>query len=233
MANRPLFLPAKTGGLVNEVDIDFKWFPGMSVSQKQKSIVSLHAAASELLKIEKILEISTKSNCDIGVRLSAFNLSFITVKYKRCFSVEVAFQASKVFELGGPYQDLLDKTSREAKTDGRLRDSGRLTGFKFFGIEWPLQPKTIFYDWLYINALNKNPDLCEMISEYEGFTDIEFNPNKSINCQARSAAIFVSLQKKGLLSNALKSKDDFIEIYKTEKFNMNATIPTQSNFNMG
>jgi hypothetical protein len=30
------------------------------------------------------------------------------------------------------------------------------------------------------------------LNKYVGFTDIEFNPSKSINCQARSCALFVS-----------------------------------------
>lgn len=57
-----------------------------------------------------------------------------------------------------------------------------------------------------------NNDLAEQILEYDAFTDIAFNPEKSVNCQAEAAAIFVSLQKQGLLKAALKSKEKFIEI---------------------
>ena len=39
----------------------------------------------------------------------------------------------------------------------------------------------------------------EEITKYNAFTDVEFNPNKSINCQARAAAIFVGIAKAGLL----------------------------------
>ena len=35
--------------------------------------------------------------------------------------------------------------------------------------------------------------------EYDAFMDIEFNPAKSLNCQARAAAMYVSLKKVGLL----------------------------------
>ncbi len=34
------------------------------------------------------------------------------------------------------------------------------------------QPRRCFYDWLYITALH----------ECAGFTDINFNPERSINC---------------------------------------------------
>lgn len=227
MATRPIFLVTDTGTFVKEVGIEFKWFPGLSVAQKQRSIESLHSAAEKLLNNIKILEISSKSKSDIGVNLSAFNLSFQTLKYNKCYSVETAFQSSKVFELGGPYYDLLDKTSREAKKDPRLRNSGRLVCFKFFGIEWPLEPKTIFYDWLYINALNKNPELASQLLLYDAFTDIEFNPSKSLNCQARSAAIYVSLYKRGLLENALISKDEFILTYSDEEIRNEVVIHKQ------
>ena len=39
----------------------------------------------------------------------------------------------------------------------------------------------------------------EEIQNYNAFTDIEFNPEKSINCQARAAAIYVGIAKAGLL----------------------------------
>ena len=35
--------------------------------------------------------------------------------------------------------------------------------------------------------------------EFDAFTDIEFNPNKSLNCQARAAALFVAMKKLGRL----------------------------------
>ena len=128
------------------------------------------------------------------------------------FSVESAFQASKVFELGGPYRDLLCVSSKEAKKDMRLRNSGKLIAFKISGKTFKITPKTLFYNWLYINALNMHEDLTKQIIEYDAFTDIEFNPNRSINCQAQAAAIFVSLYRKGVLHEALKDIDSFERI---------------------
>ena len=61
----------------------------------------------------------------------------------------------------------------------------------------------MFYDFLYINALISNPDLCERVMGYDTFTDIEFNPKKSLNCQARAMAIFVILKKNNLLKDYL------------------------------
>ncbi len=63
-----------------------------------------------------------------------------------------------------------------------------------------------------MNALAQSKALAEQILEYDAFTDIEFNPQKSINCQAEAAAVYVSLQRLGLLEEALQSKEKFREI---------------------
>ncbi|RWH12902.1 MAG: hypothetical protein EOQ74_16850 [Mesorhizobium sp.] len=211
MAERPVFIPASEGqAFVKTKRVEFHWFPGMAVSQKQKSVDSLHAAARKLLGVSNVLEVSSKSRQELGVALSAFNLTFTTLKHKRTYSVECAFQASKVFEHGGPYVDILDMTSSEAKKDVRLRSSGRLIGFRFFGTDWGLEPQTAFYDWLYIKALEKQPSLTEQLQNYSAFTDIEFNPERSINCQAYSVALYISLYKRNLLEAATSSKDAFL-----------------------
>ena len=211
MATRPVFIPRRSKtAFVLETPVEFKWFAGMAVSQKQRSIDSLHNAAKNRLSLTKILEISSKSPEAIGVRLSAFNL-LLPLGEKRV-SVEVAFQAGKIFEHGGPYTDLLLKSSREAKSDKRLRESGSLIGFTFSGEAWPCEPRTAFYDWVYLQALDANLQLSSRLSEYEAFTDIEFNPGKSLNCQARSASLYVSLKQAGLLKEALTSKDCYLRI---------------------
>jgi hypothetical protein len=211
MAERPVFIPESEGPvLVRTRQVAFQWFPGLSVSQKQKSVDSLHAAARKLPAVDKVLEVSSKSRESLGVALSAFNLSFAAPGHDGALTVECAFQGSKVFERGGPYLDMFNMTSREAKRDERLLSSGRLTGFRFLGAEWALEPKTAFYDWLYINALKQQPALTEPLLAYTAFTDIEFNPERSINCQAHSVALYVSLNKRSLLEHAISSREAFL-----------------------
>ena len=213
MAERPVYIPKSSGPLLVKTEmVKFQWFPGMAVSQKQKSIAALHEAAIQKNICLRPLEISSKSPVTTGVALSAFNLASQTQKSQRSFTVETAFQSSKVFEQGGPYRDLLHVTSREAKKDPRLQESGRLIRFDFFGDSWALEPKTASYDWPYINTLVKNDDLAQDVSCYDGFTDIEFNPERSINCQAYSLALFKALQSRGLLSEALTGREDFLRI---------------------
>ncbi len=216
MANRPIFLSTNNPKqLFKEENIDFQFYNGFSVSQKLKSVKSLHKSANKL-GFNNILEVSTKSNLKIGWALSAFNLM---VEFEdRQISVECAFQGSKVFEGDNQYKDIYHKTSIEAKKDPRLRTSGNIIGFEFNGEFWENEPKTAFYDWLYINALySSNSNIINELSNYNIFSDIEFNPKKSINCQARTCAILVSLVKLDLFNEALSSKDRFIEIVYPKK----------------
>lgn len=219
MASRPVFIPTSAGPtLVETRYVEFKWFSGLSASQKQKSVESLHQAAKgQSSELFDVLEVSSKSKVDLGIALSAFNLTITTLRNNLTFSVECAFQGSKVFEHGGPFRDIFSFTSREAKKDLRLRSSGKLTGFQFFGTEWPLEPTTAFYDWLYINALKKHPTIAIQLKNYSAFTDIEFNPERSINCQAYSVALFIALERRGLLEQAASSKEAFLKILESTK----------------
>lgn len=209
MAKRPVFTTIDTPPYFIDIETEFVFSPGFSAVQKQKCIDSLHKQYSSKYPSQKILEISSKSKDELGVKLSAFNL-MIEKSNGSKFSVEVAFQSSKVFEHGGPYKDIRTKTSREAKKDPRLKSSGKLQYFLYGNRRFELSPTTFFYNWLYVNTLSLHPELSSQVINYDAFTDIEFNPERSINCQARSAALYVSLYRKGLLDVALKDKDSFL-----------------------
>lgn len=230
MAERPIYIPKYEAGLLVETKyIDFEWFSGLAPIQKQKSIQSLHQSAKSCGISKHPLEVSSKSIEPLGVKLSAFNLKVKTEKYNREFTVESAYQSSKIFQNGGPYKDLLYGPSLAAKKDPRLKDSGPIIGFEFFGVNWSLEPRTAFYDWLYINALKKNPDAVEALGNFDAFTDIEFNPKKSLNCQAYSVALFKSLQGRGLLADALVSKEAFLDVIGNRPVNTaNENTLTQS-----
>jgi hypothetical protein len=210
MAERPIFVPdTESPELVKELMLPFAWSPGFALSQKKKNILALHQAAARA-GYRPLLEVSTKSEEKVGQRLSAFNLKVHSIHMGK-FPLECAFQGSKVFERGGPFTDLYTADARDAKRDVRLKESGRLTGFRFENLSFPLEPKTVFYDWLYINSLYEHREwLRDHIFKYAGFTDIEFNPERSINCQARSCALLVTLMKKNWLDEAVSSPEAFI-----------------------
>lgn len=213
MATRPIFI-AETDGpaLVRVKSVNFTWHAGLAKSRKQMSVRSLHAAARALNPQSQILEVSRMSDDTLGEQLSAFNLTFKPTDQKREIPVECAFQASKVFERGGPFPELLDATPVDAKRDPRLLGSGRLIRFQFLGEDWPSEPPTAFYDWIYINALHRKPQLAEAVLGYDIFTDIAFNPEKSINCQANAVALYVALVRRKELRAALNSREAFLQV---------------------
>jgi len=217
MASRPIFTAlGDPMHLVKEVPVEFAWNPGFAPVQKKKNVAAMHEAARNK-GIFPLLEVSTKSEEKIGQRLSAFNLKIETDV--GAISIEAAYQGSKVFRNGGPYTDIYGMDSRSAKKDERLQNSGPLTGFSYFGKRWPLIPKTAFYDWLYLSALEPHQDFLKRLFDYKGFTDIEFNPAKSLNCQARTCALLVSLLKLNALNDALRSQSDFIAMVASDSFN--------------
>jgi len=210
MAIRPIFRATKDKDLVEIKDIEFRFYTGFASTQKVKSINSLHSSA-EKLGYKNILEVSTNSNSEIGYQLSAFNLM---VDFEdRKIPLESAFQASKVFEGNIQYEDLYFAPAIKSKKDERLKQSGKIIKFKFRDEEWKTEPKTAFYDYLYISTIYNNyPHIVNELVKYEIFTDIAFNPKKSINCQAKSCAILVSLHHINKLEEALSSKEKFLEI---------------------
>lgn len=202
MAERLAFF-AKNNKVYSRV-VKFEWMPGLSVAQKKRSMANMHRSIPG-----NSLEVSTKSDTNIGVKLSAFNLHLNGVL------LENIFQSSKCFAAGGPYKDLLAVSPKEAKRDERLKCSGALKSFEFEGESWELEPKTAFYDYIYIRAVKESipkEELCEIL-KYDYFTDIEFNHNKSLNTQARSIAIVkVMLEMFGEIPN-MESKEEFLKFH--------------------
>ena len=75
MAEKKVFI-ASNEGYYSEKIITYTYYSGFAVSQKQKCIRSLHEAIRAEFPGREILEVSTKSTDETGVKLSAFNLKF-------------------------------------------------------------------------------------------------------------------------------------------------------------
>ena len=211
MAKRPVFAAGDTMGTVHRRDVDFQWFAGLSDAQKRRCIDSLHAAYQQRYPGQRVLEISSKSREELGVKLSAFNLTRFVPSLSRSVPVECLFQGSKKFAGGGPFTDLYEGRPIDAKRDPRLRESGSRIAYVFEGHEYPVCPRTAFYNWLWCSTLLEHPDLAEELLGYDAFTDIVFNPEKSSNCQAEAAAIFVGLARRGMLE-AICDFDAFVRL---------------------
>ena len=199
MAERPVFVISETSPYYSVFNASFAWAGGFATSQKQKNIASIHSCFEKSFPGKKVLEISSKATEEWGIGASAFFLKKYVPSLGRSVPVENVFQSGKVFSGGGPYKDLLEVKPIDAKRDSRLNTSGQLVAFRFEDEDFPITPKTVFYDFIYINALLENPDIAKKLEEYDGFTDIAFNPEKSLNCQAQAAAVYVSLVRKGMI----------------------------------
>ena len=198
VAIRPVFVPTPGLPRVRTLDVDFEWSPGFALSQQQKSIASLHRAALRH-GVRRPLEISSKSPEELGRSLSAFNLR-VEHPAHGLVPLESAFQAAKRFSRGGPFAELALATPRDARGDPRLRNSGLLLGFQWGDRRLPnLPPHRLLRLALPAGARPAWTRRCgAQIRERDGFTDIAFNPEKSLNCQARSAALYVALARDGV-----------------------------------
>lgn len=253
----------KDGCAYIEDNVEFDWHSGMSWQVRQRSSKCLAEAimqryGSAGLRAEDILEVSTASEeYETGKALSAINLMYEDPATGRVFSVENWFQAAKVFErdglVFGPYDELLtvktpkryvnaflDKKIAEQYEDDALFqqiqsdiEGASLARFELWGEEFPLIPRSCFYDYLYAKALcqERNTDLAERLCNYRVFTDIMFTPGtgkkQKFNTQARSCAIFVSLSNRGLIDEAIEDIESFVDHvrYKSEDPSGNEEFP--------
>ncbi|WP_296405170.1 hypothetical protein [Psychrobacter sp.] len=209
---KPVFMPrVGSDNLVKTDMVRVERHVGFATRQKKKTINDLHQVIRKKYGFKNVLELSTKSGNKLSFLLSPYSLQ-ITADDGKKYSVENAFQASKVFEKGGPYLDLLTEKPRQAKNDERLISSGEPTGYDYFGMQWEVEPLTTFYDWLYINALKQHPELYDEVVQYQAFTDITFNPKKTIHCAAYSLAMFVAIYKRDLLDK-VEDAGEFYDLH--------------------
>ena len=187
--------------------VEFEYIKGMAFSQKQKNVLSFHKSISEQFPASRIIEISTKSQIPLGVKLSAFNLKLDG------FPLECVFQSSKVFEGGVQYKNLLYEDPKSAKQFIRDNVSLPLVNFNYNGEMFEISPRTMFYDYIYISALLQSDIDITKIARYDIFTDIEFNEKKQYNCQARACAIYAYMLRNGSVEYYMSSKEKFKELY--------------------
>jgi hypothetical protein len=243
----------KEGCIYFEKEVEFDWHKGMSWQVRQRSSLAMAQVIEEMYPKTKgrVLEVSTKSsNYELGFALSAMNLMYTDLETQEMHPIENWFQSSKQFsrqgEAFGPYTELLnvdpisakrfvnsklDKKTAEQYADNvvfnRIQNEIKgtnLSSFVFQGKNYKTEPKSGFYDYIYVRALNQNQELANAIKDYTVFTDIEFNPTlrgKVIryNTQARACAIFVALSNRALLDIALEDFDSFIDCVKYETDN--------------
>lgn len=206
MAKKMVFISNGKNPFYEKI-VNYVFVPGFAPVQRRKNVSNLNEVLSREFPSLKTLEISTKSDSELGRQLSAFNLK-LNGKF-----VETIFQSSKVFADGNQYEFLIDKKPIETKRFIQNLSRQEIIKFRFNGVDYPINPKSMFYDYIYINALKNNPDISSQLANYDIFTDIEFNYKKSINCQARACAIYSYLLKTGKVEKYINDINLFKTIY--------------------
>ena len=220
MAVRSVFVSKTKYPFFEEIPVEFEWFGGFALSQKRKCQIGLHQNFLAQYPQEKILEISSSSLLSLGNNLSAINL------HKRTShgvtSVESAFQSSRIYrdssQTIGPFPEFLFLDGRKCKKLVKSA-SNRLISFEYLFDNMrfyaPAHHISLFYDFLYLTALmepeNKTVADQLIVDGYTAFTDLA---TKSLNCQARSAAMFVGLTRAGLTAE-LKTMESYLALFRT------------------
>lgn len=151
---------------------------------KKKAISAMHR------KLEKIdgkrvthLDINIRNPNALAKKLAPYQISL------RDYKVESIYQASKIFDHGGPYNDLEKVSVADALNDPRIKDSGNVVDFFYNGEYWERNSE-YFYDFLYVSAVREsisNEELKELL-KYDYFTDLETKYSAERN-PARAVAI--------------------------------------------
>lgn len=207
MATRCAYAAREIGNLYDsplfeEKVFAFDWSPGMSRVVKEARIRALHESIRAEYPTARILEVSTKSSSPLGVGLSAFNL-----RLPPAFGggiLESTYQSAKVYQnrQGDLFtqQGLAALAPVLAKKGNSLHSDLTLAFFDFNGNQWPANPGSLFYDFLFWVAIWEQPNSVSQLGEFDFFTDIEFNKSalgfqegKSFNSQAKSCALVKTL----------------------------------------
>lgn len=217
MTTRPVYIACPEKG-VYSLPVEFKWCSGLTMSDKQNNAESLRSAAEAQIG-QRVMEISTRGRDEYGQALSAMNMNLILITGGQPCNVnlEAYYQASKVFEHGGPHRDLIARSAFEAKADPRLKESGALKGFQAVGRFFPAEEVgDRFYNWIYAISLMRAPRaLIDVVGNCNAFTDIAFNPGKGVATQAKACAICNRLIAMGKLDETVKDYDAFVSLLET------------------
>lgn len=221
MAEKSVFISKTTYPFFEEVHVVIDWFGGFAMSQKRKCQIGLHQNFKLEYPEEKILEISSASLISLGARLSAMNLSKRTKN--GITSVESAFQSSRIYSDGiktvGPFPEYLFFSGKECKKLVKEASEGMHSyRYAFDGLIFhaPTHHISQFYDYVYMNALLE-PENAVVRNQLlqDGYTSFSDLATKSLNCQARSVAIFVGLVKAGLIDE-IRDYSSYLKLFRTQ-----------------
>ena len=222
MAEKSVFISKMEYPFFEEIHVNIDWFGGFALSQKRKCQIGLHQNFLAAFPDAKILEISSISLVSLGAKLSAMSLSKRT--NQGITTVESAFQSSRIYSDDthsiGPFPEYLFLPGKECKKLVKQASEG-IHSYQYAFDDRifyaPAHHISLFYDFLYLNALlePENQEVKDLLLSggYTAFTDLA---TSSLNCQARSAAIFVGLIKAERI-HEVKEYSSYLKLFRTQE----------------
>ena len=216
MATRTICFPISGYPYCKEQPVTFTWING----SKRQNIRAVHDAVHTTDPDVSILEVSSASAQPEGEAVSSLRLLLRLDSVAQDVPISTVFEATKVFEHGGPFADLLTCEPPKVHKDTRLRTSGELLRYSLEGSEYPIEPyPDSFFEWLYCRALKQFSEKAAQLSRYNAFSDIAAaaDSKKYYGDSSRAAAIYVGLATAGKLP-CIDSYESFIaEVYTEPK----------------
>ena len=207
MAVRKIYLSIPEYPYAKEISVTFPWANGSRHQNVQAVLDTFHDVYPEV----PALEVSLASLQPEGIHAAAMKLPLHLAGSGQDVPVGIVYEASKVFENGGPYADLLQCSRQKVLKDARLQQSGKCVGYRLEDMEYPAEPHPYaFFNWLYACALHQNHEKTDSILKFGAFSDLELgSTKKDRNSPARAAAVYAGLAAAGKLA-CLESYEAFV-----------------------
>lgn len=228
MAQKSVYITKNKYPYFEEIGVNCTWFGGFAQIQKTKCIISVHENFKAAYPDYPICEISHASPVQMGKDLSAMSLKKYVPSEQSYCCMESVFQSSRIYtnpetgETIGPFKEYLHLDGKSCKKKVKELSNGwHSYTYDFEDILCPAPDFhiSLFYDWIYISALleeaNEPVRKALLDSGYSAFTDLA---TSSLNSQARSCAIFMSLAELGLLDQ-IQDFDSYCELFRVDRQN--------------
>ncbi len=228
MAQKSVYITKEKYPYFEEIGVNCTWFGGFSQAQKLRCIISVHENFKAAYPEYRICKISGASPIQTGRELSAMSLKKYVPSKNNYYCLESVFQTSRIYtnpqtgETAGPFREFLSLDGKTCKKKVKELSNGwHSCKYDFEGIICPIPNFhiSLFYDWIYMNALleDANKSVREKLLEsgYNAFTDLA---TSSLNSQARSCAIFISIAKQGFLER-IKDFENYCELFRVNTNN--------------
>lgn len=197
MAVRKAYFPVPEFPYFKEAPVAFRWVNGSRHQNSQVVLDAFHGIYPDT----PALEVSLASRQPEGIAAAAMKLPLRLETLPQEVPVGIVYEASRVFENGGPYEELLQCSRQKVQKDHRLQQSGACTGYRLEGRDYLTEPYPYaFFNWLYGCALRQHPDRAGNILNFGAFLDLDLgSAKKDKNSPARAAAVYAGLSAAGKL----------------------------------